>query len=226
MKLPVINVLSDSLTYMVENYKIAASFAMINFVLLLVSSILGGWTNLSFLFSLSLIYVLWVAYFRLYFQKKPLIDYKSVTHSLMPSTKILLFMFLFGIILVFLPYIFIYLGLPIDFMEQYIDDSYLLNLVLIFLFLLVSPNVLYRPYFAWIGSVVDRNKSIRFAFNHTKGNYFRFLFILIFINALMFFVHSVCPFEWIELLFVSVIFTYFNIVLAKSYEFFFVNGVQ
>ncbi len=224
MKLPVIDIIEDSFVYAIKKIKNISVFALANFVLMFVGDLCGGWTHPIFFLFLILSYMLWVVFFRHYFKTEPYFDIGAAFHSLNPSIKIVLMMFFVGLIFVFLPYIFIALGIPFDYLEQYIDNSHFLTLILGLMFLFLAPIILYRPYFAWIGSVLDKNYSLKFAYSNTKGNYFRFLFILLFVGALLFFADLTQMPLWLEYLWVSFVFAYFNVILAKSYEFFFAKG--
>lgn len=221
LKLPVLQTFKLSSDYCGQNLKTIIPFIGSNCLALLALDYAGGWKSPVFLAVLLFLYILWSIFFRVYFNKKPLFLAKSFTDSLAPSTKILLIMFAFGTVLVFLPYILVMLGLPVNFLEKYMDNSHTVDICLNLLFLAVAPQIFYRPYFAWISSTIGRNKSLRFAFDKTKNNYWQLFTITFFINVLMLAVALWVSNIFIQYLLASIIFTYFNVVLAKSYDFFF-----
>ncbi|MFI3241406.1 MAG: hypothetical protein R3Y43_02430 [Alphaproteobacteria bacterium] len=221
MKLPVLKTLLQSLLFAKENFFLFSLFVLANFALMMGGSFWGGWTNPAFFAFLLLAYCLWIVFFRVCFNKKPLFEFKHLGSSLVPSARILLIILLFFIAWVVIVYILAFLGVPLDFFEQSINNSKIVDAIVAVIFIVFSPIILYRPYFAWIASVIDRNKNISFAFNQTKGNYFQMLFIFVLINGLVFVFDVLDINVWFNYFISSILFTFFNVVLAKSYEFFF-----
>ncbi len=231
-KLPLKSILISSLRYCLDDRKKSLSFTCIAYVLGILA--LLSWKSLLFWPVLFLIYVAWGTFFRYYFNKKPYINWHSLLNSMVPSTKIVVLAVVIGTILVVLPFVPLFLSISSEFNEKYLmflqgDIEHVGMLVLIanVMFMIVSPMIAYRPFLAWISALVGRSGSLRFAWNKTKGNYVEFLLIAI-ISYL-----SVAVIRWIILLFGgsdyvtllwgAPIVVYFNVLSAKTYEFFFLD---
>ena len=112
------------------------------------------------------------------------------------------------------------------------DLEYLAELVLglMLLLLLVSPLILYRPFMAWISSVIGRSGLLKTAFAKTEGNYWRFVAMAAIFNA------AFVVFEGLDEMFdlpaaapmviYAPLLVYFNTAIAKTYEFFFLDSLE
>ena len=105
-----------------------------------------------------------------------------------------------------------------------------LLLGLMLLLLLVSPLILYRPFMAWISSVIGRSGLLKTAFAKTEGNYWRFVAMAAIFNA------AFVVFEGLDEMFdlpaaapmviYAPLLVYFNAAIAKTYEFFFLDSLE
>jgi hypothetical protein len=113
------------------------------------------------------------------------------------------------------------------FLQGDVEHSGMLIFIANVLFILVSPMLAYRPFLAWISSLIGRSGSLRFAWKKTKGNYVEFLLVAIITNLSVAFVRWLVMYlggnDYITLLFVAPVFIYFNVLSAKIYEFFFLK---
>ena len=83
---------------------------------------------------------------------------------------------------------------------------------------------------AWISSVIGRSGQLKTAFARTEGNYWRFVVMGIVFNAIF------IVFEYLnriidvpqvlEMLVYAPLLVYFNVVIAKAYEFFFLDNID
>lgn len=231
-KLPLKNILISSLRYCLDDRKKSLFFTCIAYVLGILA--LLSWKSLLFWPVLFLIYVAWGTFFRYYFNKKPYINWHSLLNSMVPSTKIVVLAVVIGTILIVLPFVPLFLSSSSEFNEKYsmflqgdIEHVGMLVLIANVMFMMVSPMIAYRPFLAWISALLGRSGSLRFAWNKTKGNYVEFLLIAI-ISYL-----SVAIVRWgillfggndyVTLLWVAPVVVYFNVLSAKTYEFFFLD---
>ena len=114
-----------------------------------------------------------------------------------------------------------------NFLREYMPE---LDLGLMLLLLLVSPLILYRPFMAWISSVIGRSGLLKTAFAKTEGNYWRFVAMAAVFNALF------VVFEGLDEMFdlpdaalmvvYAPLLVYFNAAIARTYEFFFLDGLD
>ena len=87
-KLPLKNILAESMHYCTANGKMCFGFAVVAYVAGALA--LFSWKSFAFWPVLFLIYVLWGAFFRYYMDKRPYFDRNALFNSLIPSTKIVL----------------------------------------------------------------------------------------------------------------------------------------
>ena len=114
-----------------------------------------------------------------------------------------------------------------NFLREYMPE---LDLGLMLLLLLVSPLILYRPFMAWISSVIGRSGLLKTAFAKTEGNYWRFVAMAAVFNAVF------VVFEGLDEMFdlpdaalmvvYAPLLVYFNAAIARTYEFFFLDGLD
>ena len=231
-KLPLKNILISSLRYCLADRKKSLSFIIIAYALGAMA--LLSWKSLLFWPVLFLMYVAWGTFFRYYFNKKPYINWHSLLNSMVPSTKIEVLAVVIGTILIVLPFVPLFLSSYSEFNEKYsmflqgdIEHVGMLVLIANIMFMMVSPMIAYRPFLAWISALLGMSGSLRFAWNKTKGNYVEFLLIAI-ISYL-----SVAIVRWgillfggndyVTLLWGAPVVVYFNVLSAKTYEFFFLD---
>ena len=232
-KLPLADIFKQSYDYCRQNFKFAGVFALVNFFLLLLG--FYTWSTLLFLPVAVLGYILWSVFFRFYFDKKPYFQIKPLFQSLVPSTKILVVSFLIIFVLMSLPFLPPFIGLPPEyadayarFLHLYMEETDVLDLALNLIFILISPLILYRPFFAWIAALLGRSGSLRMAWGKTRGNYWQFVMLVIIFNSAFLLIGNVFSIlpggKFFEFLLRSPLFVYFNVVLAKAYEFFFLKA--
>lgn len=232
---PLTDVFFSSWDYCVKNWKSMALFALVNWLMLVAGLKLMGIGNLWFVLWCAIYYLYWCYFFRFYFDRKPYLLTGKIFDSLIPSTKILFFTLAFATILAFLPFVPLFLGLPVevmdsytyDFLEQYIDKSRLYDAGLAVVLLLVSPLIFFRPFFAWISSVIGRSGSIQNAWRRSRGNYWRFVLVVLLFNL------PAGGADWVDVLIGAKgwllltagapLMVFCNVYIAKAYEFFFLD---
>lgn len=231
-KLPIVEVLKDSWQYCESNFKVMLLFALINYMMLVAG--FYTWKTVIFLPLVLMMYVFWSFFFRYYFDRKPYLLVKPILSSMVPSSKILVISVVFATILVVLPFAPLFMGLSPEFSEsytrflqRYMQESDLVDLGLNIILMIASPLIFYRPFLAWISALIGRSGALRTAWNRTKGNYWEFLLIALIFNfgflAVKQLSESMTAPMPLMLLVLSPVVVYFNIVLAKSYEFFFME---
>lgn len=231
-KLPLKEVLIASWEYCATHGKVAF---WLNVIVYIIGALaLFSWKHILFWPIMLVVYILWGMYFRFYFNRKPYFDYKVLFNSLVPSTKIVVLTVVIGTILIVLPIIPLFISSSPEFIDEYsmflqgdVEKQGMLILIANVLFMLVSPFLAYRPFLAWISSLIGRSGSLRLAWKKTKGNYFEFLFIALITNLSIAFVRWLVMYlggnDYITMLFVAPVFIYFNVLSAKTYEFFFMK---
>ena len=252
-KLDVERIFKESFAFCKENSKFFLRYTFINmFLVLFFQFALGGIANPFCLLWLIGYYVFWSIFFRDIFKQTPCYKKDCIFHSLVPSTKVLLITILVVTLLMFLPMLPMLLvfvpNLPVetrdfvdgylDFFKKYTEDSDVMDLLTSFIFILVAPFVFFRPFYAGISSVLGKSGSLTLAYRKTEHNYWRF-FVVGTIMTVSCLLLKQCA-EYIGdfstdaevseaisslILYVvsSPVVVYFNVILAKSYEFFFVE---
>lgn len=231
-KLPIMATINASVEYFCEHIRIMLLFSGLNYITL----VLGfySWQKPIFWPLLFVIYVFWSFFFRFYFKRKPYLLLKPMISSMIPSSKILVLSVVFVTILVVLPFAPLFMGLSGDyidkyqmFLQNYMQETDVIDLGLNVILVLVSPVIFYRPFFAWISALIGRSGSLRSAWNKTTNNYFEFLVMGMVINfSVMIIQQTGVLFQApvpLVLAFVAPLIVFFNIVIAKSYEFFFID---
>ena len=231
-KLPLKDVLSEAWLHCASNKKIALFLTAIVYVVGALA--VFSWKHILFWPIMLAIYVLWGMYFRFYFKRQPYFDCKVLFNSLVPSTKIVVLSVVIGTILIMLPVLPLFISTSPEFVDEYtlflqgdVEKQGMLILIANILFMLMSPFLAYRPFLAWISSLIGRSGSLRFAWKKTKGNYFEFLLIALITNLSIAFVRWLVMYlggnDYMTMLFVAPVFIYFNVLSAKTYEFFFLK---
>ena len=231
-KLPLADIFRDSYLYCIENCKffgLASLSALVLFILGFYT-----WSTILFIPVAIICYVVWGMFFRIFFERTPYFQTKALFNSLVPSTKILVLSVLVILVLMSIPFLPPFLGLPPEyadeyshFLQRYMEETDLVDLGLNLIFTLVSPFVFYRPFFAWVAALLGRAGMLTTAWNKTNGNYWQFVMLnIIFTAILLLFYNILKAFgmpQVITFLFWAPLTIYFNVVLAKCYDFFFLN---
>ena len=231
-KLPLNAILSSANNYCRSNWQKSILYIVVTYGITAIA--LFTWKSILFWFVLLLTYVLWGMFFRYYLGRKPYFDCKSLINSMIPSTKIVVLSVIICSILIVLPFIPLFISSSAEFNDRYshflqgdIENEGMLILITNFLFVLASPFIAYRPFLAWISSLSGRTGSLRMAWNKTKGNYAEFLLIAVITNLSISLIRWVIMYlggnDYITLLFLAPIVTYFNVVAAETYRFFFLS---
>ena len=231
-KLPVIDILTQSWNIFSERLKIMLGFTFANFAFLFLGfCITSGFESPFFLLWAILYYLFWTFFFRFYFNRKPYFHTSSLFNSLIPSTKIVFISICFFLILAVLPFIPFFIGMSVskmetylDFLQNYMQETKTLDLGLNIILMFISPFIIYRPFMAWIASVLGRSGAIKTAYNKTKNNYWQFVFLSL-VMSLPYMILSQIDFIYdinncIIWLVSSPFIIYFNIVICKVYEYF------
>lgn len=231
-KLPLLKILKNSFAYCLENWHSSAIFSMMFYVVGILA--IWSWQSWIFLPIMVVFYIVWGVFFRVYFKRKPYLGWKQLLDSLVPSTKIVLLTVLIASLLVLLPLVPLFINISSEFNQKYalflqgdIEYNGIILLVSNLLFLLISPLVAYRPFLAWISSLIGRSGSLRQAWEKTRHNYFEFLVISIWTDCML----SVARWaiiklggnDYMTMVIVAPVMVYFNVVSALAYEFFFLD---
>lgn len=234
-KLSLINVFNDSFSYLINKWKIMLLFTVIHAVFLIAGFQLSdGWHDYKFIFWLLLYYLYWYGFFRFYFNRKPYIFTKKVFLTVSPSIKILALTFIVLTILLTLPLLPPLFDIESDwandylnYLKIYMEDTKVVDSVTVGILVFVSPFIFYRPMMAWIASIIGRSSLLKTAFAKTKGNYWK----LVTLGAIFNFMMIALEFlglelglgNWLFIIAGSPLFILFNVVLAKTYEYFFLE---
>lgn len=231
-QLPLMHIINASVEYFARNINVMLLFSLINYITLVLG--VYSWQKLVFWPLLAAIYVFWSFFFRYYFNRKPYLLLKPMLGSMVPSSKILVLSVVFVTLLVVLPLAPLFMGLPAEyldayqsFLQKYMQDSDVMDLGLNIIVILASPVIFYRPFFAWISALIGRSGSLKTALSKTRHNYFQFLVLGMVINFSLVIIQQLgslfaAPVALI-LAFMAPLVVLFNIMIAKSYEFFFID---
>ena len=232
-KLLLLNILREAWKYCNQNPKAMGLFVGLNYVVCAAAA--WSWKSFWFWPVLIMMYVLWSALFRYYFERKPYVEIYSLFNSMIPSTKILVLSVLVVSALLLLPVGVLFIpNLPMEFLNIYsrflnqaMHESDIMDSIVNLVVIIFSPFILYRPMLAWIAALLGRSGSLKFAWEKTKGNYWEFLLLAIIIDlslaALYNGILALGGNVIVALLPISVLVVYFNVALAKVYEFFFLD---
>lgn len=231
-KLPIGEILKKSGHYFEQNLKIMLVFTLLNYVVLTAG--FYSWKTALIWPLLISGYVFWSFFFRYYFKRKPYLQWRPLVDSMIPSTKIVVLGAIFATALVVLPFAPLFMGFSADFndrythfLQTYMQESDLVDLGLNVILVLISPLIFYRPFLGWISALIGRSGALRTAWAKTRGNYWEFMLMALIFNFGTVAVQqlgelSAAPVP-LTLLVLSPVVVYFNIVLAQSYEFFFMD---
>lgn len=188
-------------------------------------------------------YIFWCCFYRYYYHLRPYLLSKNIFHSITPSTKALVMMFLVALIITFLPMLPLFLGyndLYLDVYERYLKVFDNLNertitltsikdvLSVYAVMCLLAPLLICKPYLAWISSLRGRDASFQKVGNRTKGNYWQFVLI----SALLLYPEAIASTldnlwnlqHWLDYSVSTIIFVYTNIIFAKLYDLFYLKN--
>lgn len=225
----------NSTKYGLRKWHELSLFTVAHVLLLIVGlKFINGWHDKSFLLWIVPYYMFWCFFFRFYFGRKPYVMTTMIFDTLLPSTRILVLSMVITILIISIPFLvpFISVNSPwvdsyVDHLQKYTDDTKTLNVVATVIMTIISPFIFYRPMMAWIGSLIGRSSLLSTAFARTKGNYWQFLIISIVFSILFSMVEMLDSLlsmnNWLVIFLGSVVILYFNVILAKTYEYFFLE---
>jgi len=226
----------EAWAYCRGNLRVAAVFTVVNWLFLVLGfKVMGGTGSVLFIFWCAVYYLFWCYFFRFYYKRRPYILTCKIFDSLVPSTKILFITLALATLLAYLPFLPLFLGLPVDvldeyvtgFIQEYMDEKKVYDWGMTAILLLVTPLIFYRPLFAWISAVIGRSGSLRNAWRRTRGNYGRFLLVAVAFNAVAFMTDAIDNLfhaaDWLNFAFGSPLVVFCNVYIAKSYDFFFLD---
>lgn len=232
-KLPVAEVLTGAWQYCTAHPRVMLLFAVLNYAVCAAAAY--SWKTVWLWPVLIAMYVLWGALIRCFFRREPYAAFEPLFASMVPSSKILVLSVLVVTLLVVLPVVPLFLPhMPSEFIDKYsyflqshMQEDDVVDAVINVVVTLLSPLIFYRPFFAWVSSLIGRSGLLKSAFEKTRGNYWELLLLAIVINlssSLVYYLMTVAGAPlWLTVMPLSVLALYFNIVLAKCYEFFFLE---
>ncbi len=225
----------NSTKYCIRKWHEMSLFSIVNAIFMIVGfKFINGWQDKLFLLWLVPYYMFWYSFFRFYFDRKPYMMTSKIFDTLMPSSRIFGLMLFFTTLLIAIPLIIPFISdnhswvdKYVFYLQKYTEDPLVLNTITMVIFSIVSPFIFYRPMMGWIASVIGRSGSISTAYARTKGNYWEFLFITVVFN-LMYSIMQFCDGYlgtdgWLTILLGSPVIVFMNVILAKTYEYFFLE---
>lgn len=225
----------ESFDYMLVNWRNMAIFSIVHMLFGVAGFFwINGWRNVFFLPWLVTYYLFWCFFFRFYFKRKPYLMTVKLFYTLVPSTRMLAMTFVVVTALLFLPMLPLFFGIGSewaytynDYLQRYMEDSRVVDMVTWGIIILTAPLVFFRPMMAWISSLIGRSGSMKSAFLKTRGNYWKMAFLMALFQSL------IAGLEFggrllglgSSLLIVvgSVLVIYLNVILAKTYDYFFLE---
>lgn len=231
-KLPLMNILITSWKYCLSNFNVCAIFTALFYIMGALA--VWSWKTWMFMPIVVGLYVLWGVFFRVYFNRRPYFMPKSLFNSLLPSTKIVLLTIVVATLFIMLQFVPLFINVSPEFNQKYaqflqgdIERNGVLVLITNLLFLMVSPQIAYRPFLGWISALIGRSGSLKIAWEKTKGNYKEFLIISLLTDCLLTVIRwgivSVGGNDYVTMVFAAPLIVYFNVISAQAYEFFFLN---
>lgn len=231
--IPLFSLLRESVAYMLDNKRSMAWFSIVHIILLFIGfDAIDGWHDIFFLPWVVVYYLFCCFFFRFYFARKPYLLTTKLFDTLVPSTKMLALTFLVMTILLALPLVPPFLGVGSDwaleyslYLQRYMEDSKVVDIVTVALLMLFSPFVFYRPMMAWIGSLLGRSGSFKTAFARTKGNYWQMVGVIVVFELVMLGLGIIDSYwqtaKCVSIVLGTPIVMLFNVLLAKTYDYFF-----
>lgn len=233
--MPLKGLLAESFSYMRDNGREMTLFAVVHMMFLTAAfELIDGWHDVFFLPWLAAYYLFWCFFFRFYFKRRPYLATLKLFDTLVPSTKILAFTFLVVTALLMLPLVPPFFGVGSEwaekygiYLQRYMEDSRTVDGITVVIMTLTAPFVFYRPMMAWISSLIGRSGSLKSAFARTKGNYWRMTFLAALFELLFAGLEAggqaLRIGSWLSIVAGSPLVIYFNVVLAETYDYFFLE---
>ncbi len=229
-------IMAQSYDYVITNFVQFIIFSMVHIVFSIIGLVfLGGFGDVLFLPWVLVYYLYWCFFYRFYFNKKPYVFSKNIFDSFVPSTKILAiaFVVLTGLlVLPMIPPFFAKDGAEwaykyMYYLNLFMEDTKVLDIITMFILVFVFPFIVYRPMMAWIASLLGRSGLMRSAYFKTRGNYWKMVLLGAWFVLIMAFLKFVGEFVGVDdglVIVVGSFFTvYLNVILAKMYEYFFLD---
>jgi len=227
-----LSVLRNSTRFVLLYKRIFISWCIANFIFLYIFRwIPNGWTNSLSILWLVGYYVFWCIFIRYIPQHQPYFSLIRIFNGLIPTSKIMFINISIYVLLAITPYIPFFMGFRdkyLEFFENYMaimqSNNSLLSCVLIYTFIiLISPYTIGRPYIAFIGAIIGRNRSIMDAYKRTRGNYLSFVKCAIFISGFIILSYGIDDIFKIntKIIVMSILPIYFNIALINIYKVFY-----
>ncbi len=243
-QLSVKQILKQTIEYVRNNKKPMFVFMCCALIIALFSAGFGGVASWGFWPVFASFYVLESIFFRFYFGKIPYFSSRPLLVSLIPSIKVIFITVAFLLVLSLLPFIPLLVGLPcfeeyanslkyadgyLEFLQLYMHDMPLVDIVISGILLLISPFMLFRPFLAWIAAIMGRRGSLRLAWKKSKGNYnlFVLLGIVLLVPVIMLY-HIGENFSATKLfcdLLMIPFALFFNVVMAQLYSIFYAETI-
>ena len=231
-KMPIAGILKGSFAYFQNNFPLMALFSLVAYALAVAA--FYSWKTVLFLPLMVVVYVLWSAFFRFYFQRRPYFFLRPIMYSMVPSTKIVVLGTVIVTMLIVLPFAPLFLPVSPQWMDDYayflqrnMQESDIVDAVLNLIVIILSPFLFYRPALAWVAAVIGRSGSLTFAWSKTKGNYWEFLLMAVIIDLSSVLIYKLVLIAGgnlaIAFLFLAPLTVYFNIAIARIYSFFFLE---
>lgn len=225
--------LREAVGYWLENSRAMWLFVLGQVIWNVLFVLIGGWTREWFLLWAVGYYVFGYGFFRYVFKREPYVFSWRIVATLVPSVKIVFVVFLSVLLVMFLPFIPYLMGdVSFEvkdnytfFLQEYMQELPIIDLVLNVVFTLLSPFLFLRPFLAWIGAALGRSGSLVSAFSRTRGSYFSMLCLMIVFNllfgAMLWAVRVSAIFVWPIVFLSAPVIVFFNIVLGRVYGHFF-----
>lgn len=195
--------------------------------------VIGGWQNSLFLMWGVLFYLFWYAFFRFVFDRKPYLDKGRIFQSLIPATKIFTIAFFVGTFLLLIPYAPYVMNVPVEvkenyevFQKRYMQDSDAYDVVLNLIFIFFAPQVILRPFMAWISSVIGRSWSVLTAWNKTEKSYGLLFLLTLLVDAfylVLEYLAQVGVPMFLIWIFAAPLIVFVVLILSRVYAFYFLN---
>lgn len=227
-----VTVLKNSIRFIMLYKKVFAFWCVANFIFLYIFRwIPNGWTNSLSILWLVAYYVFWCMFIRYIPQHQPYFSLIRIFNGLIPTSKIMFINISIIVLLAITPYIPFFMGFRykyLDFFESYMaimqSNNSLLSTVLLYIFIiLISPYTISRPYIAFIGAIIGRNRSIMDAYKRTHGNYINFVKCALFLSGFIILFYGIDDIfkTNTKIFLMSVLPIYFNIVMINIYKVFY-----
>lgn len=225
----------NSTKYSLRKWHELSLFTVVHILFLIVGlKFINGWHDKLFLLWIVPYYMFWCFFFRFYFDRKPYVMTTMIFDTLLPSTRILVLSVVITMLIISVPFLIPFIGINspwvdsyVDHLQKYTEDTATINIVATIIMTIISPFIFYRPMMAWIGSLIGRSGLLSTAFARTKGNYWQFMTITVVFSLLSLLVevldNALSMRSWLIIFLDSAIVVFLNVVIAKTYEYFFLE---